>query len=65
MLGMCTKIDSDFSDCTDSLRPPPTITPPPSKKKKKCCCPEETSKGTATKASIIYFLRHKDSNRDG
>lgn len=53
MLGMCTKIDSDFRDYSDHLHPPPTIAPPPFFKKKKCCSLEKMSKGTTTKASII------------
>lgn len=52
MLGMCTKIDSDFRDYSDHLHHPPTIAPPPFKKKK-CCSLEKMSKGTTTKASII------------
>lgn len=55
MLGMCTKIDSDFRDYSDHLHPAPTIAPPPPflLKKKKCCSLEKMSKGTTTKASII------------
>lgn len=35
MLGMCTKIDSDFRDYSDHLHPAPTIAPPPLPFKKK------------------------------
>lgn len=55
MLGMCTKIDSDFRDYSDHLHPPPTIAPPPLLKKRSVALWKRCQKEQQQKPVLYSF----------